>query len=274
MIAAVELNQVSKIFGVLIQEQKRNPDRFYEFGNSAPVVRPFHSDHKPLVVLESVTFTVGQGEIFAIVGPSGSGKSTILRLLATRILPDKGQIRIFGFDVARLPESVKCQINYFSFEGSFFRNLTPIENLLFLARENRIAGSETYGRICETLEHLGVSLEDQHTPLHLLSQAAQILVSIASSIFYCPRLLLLDEPVLKLDHESQKRVFNVLKHLRNQIDTTIVIATRQIDQSLAVYDSAIFLNGGRVSSVRNQEAFVDENRLEGMDSYAIDPIIA
>lgn len=111
---AVVVNQVTKEFG-----KPNNPiwKRMF-MGKSAET-----NGHKPKKVklVDQVSFAVQEGEIFGVLGPNGSGKSTLIRLIATLLLPDGGDIQVFGFDVVCQPMKVQQVINRVSVEASFFK---------------------------------------------------------------------------------------------------------------------------------------------------------
>jgi ABC-2 type transport system ATP-binding protein len=86
---------------------------------------------KPVVIaVENVSFEVQEGESFGVLGSNGSDKSTLIRLIATLPLPDNGVISVFGYDVFQQPMEVQRLINRVSVEASFFKKLSPMENLL------------------------------------------------------------------------------------------------------------------------------------------------
>ena len=78
---------------------------------------------REIIAVNHVSFEVIEGEIFGVLGPNGSGKSTLIRLMATLLLPDEGQLQVFGFDVVRSPMDVQRLINRVSVEASFFKKL-------------------------------------------------------------------------------------------------------------------------------------------------------
>ena len=80
--------------------------------------------------VDDVTLTVKRREIVGILGANGSGKSTLIRILSTLLLPDTGTVSIFGYDVEKDERMVQRLINRVSVEASFFKKLSPMENLL------------------------------------------------------------------------------------------------------------------------------------------------
>ena len=81
---------------------------------------------KEVIAVNNVTFEVYEGEIFGVLGPNGSGKSTLIRLMATLLLPDEGNLKIFGYDVVKDALKVQSLINRVSVEASFFKKLVHI----------------------------------------------------------------------------------------------------------------------------------------------------
>src|SRR5262245_36215820 len=114
------------------------------FGASSPrlLTRRSSGPSDPTIAVNRVSFDVRRGEIFGVLGPNGSGKSTLIRLLATLLVPDGGDIHVFGHNVQREPMAVQRLINRVSVEASFFKKLSPMENLLYGARLYGLNGSE------------------------------------------------------------------------------------------------------------------------------------
>ena len=97
-------------------------------------MRGKREERKRVVAVDHVSFVVERGEIFGVLGPNGTGKSTLIRLMSTLLMPDTGRVRIFGLDVERDEAQVKRLINRVSVEASFFKKLSPMENLMYGAR--------------------------------------------------------------------------------------------------------------------------------------------
>ena len=87
----------------------------------------------PKRAVDSVSFEIRRGEIFGVIGANGSGKSTLIRIVSTLLLPDAGEVHIFGMHIDRESQKVRALINRVSADPSFFRNMTALENLLFSA---------------------------------------------------------------------------------------------------------------------------------------------
>ncbi len=203
--------------------------------------------HQPAVVaVNRVSFTVQAGEIFGVLGPNGGGKSTLIRLMATLLLPDSGEIRIFGYDVVHQPMAVQRLINRVSVEASFFKKLSPMENLLYAARLYGINARETSGKVVEILTRLGLEAKTLHQPMEQMSRGMQQKVAIARALLSRPRLLLLDEPTTGLDPRSKREVQAVVQELRAKQGMTIVLTTHDMLEAEHLCDRIAIMDQGRV----------------------------
>jgi ABC-2 type transport system ATP-binding protein len=212
------------------------------------ILRPNSNGQKPVVVaVNNISFDVKEGEIFGVLGPNGSGKSTLIRLIATLLLPDSGDIQVFGHDVVRQPVEVQRLINRVSVEASFFKKLSPMENLLYGARLYGMSGKETRRRVEEILARLGLEKRSIYKPMEEMSRGMQQKVAIARALLSRPRLLLMDEPTTGLDPRSKREVQAVIKELNQDSGTTILLTTHDMLEAdnlcnrIAIIDSGLIV---------------------------------
>lgn len=198
------------------------------------------------VALDDISFDVRPGEIFGVLGPNGSGKTTLLRLIATLLLPDDGRVSVFGHDVAGEPRAVQAFINRVAAEASFFKKLSPVENLLYGARVTGTRPGETRRRVVEVLARLGLHPDDYYRPMEVLSRGAQQKVAIARSFLSEPRVLLLDEPTAGLDPRARRDVQAFVRALRDQHGTTVLLTTHDMHEAENLCDRVAILDHGRV----------------------------
>ena len=201
---------------------------------------------KPVVAVDSVGFEVRRGEIFGILGPNGSGKSTLVRCIATLLLPDEGYIAVFGHDVLREEMAVKRLINRVSVDASFFKKLTPMENLIYGARLYGLGAREARERALEVLERLGLKREAIFRPMEEMSRGMQQKVAIARAFLTQPIMLLLDEPTTGLDPRSKREVQAFVEELRDTHDTTILLTTHDMQEADALCDRIAILDEGKI----------------------------
>ena len=201
---------------------------------------------KPVVAVDSVGFEVRRGEIFGILGPNGSGKSTLVRCIATLLLPDEGSIAVFGHDVSREEMAVKRLINRVSVDASFFKKLTPMENLLYGARLYGVDARQARKQIVAILERLGLKKEAIFQPMEEMSRGMQQKVAIARAFLTQPIMLLLDEPTTGLDPRSKREVQAFVEELRDTHDATILLTTHDMQEADALCDRIAILDEGRI----------------------------
>ena len=201
---------------------------------------------KPVVAVDGVSLQVRRGEIFGILGPNGSGKSTLVRCIATLLFPDEGQINVFGHDVMKEEMAVKQLINRVSVEASFFKKLTPMENLIYGARLYGLGAKEARERALEVLGRLGLKKEAIFQPMEEMSRGMQQKVAIARALLTQPILLLLDEPTTGLDPRSKREVQAFLEELQATHDTTILLTTHDMQEADALCDRIAILDDGQI----------------------------
>jgi ABC-2 type transport system ATP-binding protein len=245
MSAAIIVNGVYKRFG---KPGKPLFKRIFRNGNNQ------NSKSSEVTAVAGVSLSVQKGEIFGVLGPNGSGKSTLIRLLATLLLPDEGQISVFGKDVVRQSMQVQELINRVSVEASFFKKLSPMENLLYGARLYGMSGREIRSRVVEILKRLGLEERAIFNPMEQMSRGMQQKVAIARALLSKPQVLLLDEPTTGLDPHSKREVQAVIRELRSDQGTTILLTTHDMYEADSLCDRIAILDKGHVVALDTPQA--------------------
>ena len=196
--------------------------------------------------VDNVTIRVKRREIVGILGANGSGKSTLIRILSTLLIPDTGHVQVFGYDVEKDERMVQRIINRVSVEASFFKKLSPMENLIYAARLYNMPGAEARMKIREILTRLGIKADRIGAPLENMSRGMQQKVAIARAFLTAPIVLLLDEPTTGLDPRSKLDVQNFVRELREVHDATIIITTHDMDEAEALCDRVAIIDQGRI----------------------------
>lgn len=196
--------------------------------------------------VDHISLSIGRREIMGILGANGSGKSTLIRMLSTLLIPDEGALRIFGYDVVKDERMVQRLINRVSVEASFFKKLSPMENLIYAARLYNMPGAEAKAKIRSILTRLGISSDRISAPLEDMSRGMQQKVAIARAFLTAPIVLLLDEPTTGLDPRSKIDVQNFVNELREQHDATILLTTHDMDEAEALCDRVAIIDKGQI----------------------------
>ena len=232
------------------------------FGNSKPAL-PWHKlfrkekskeqNSGPVIALDEVSFQVKKGEIFGVLGPNGSGKSTLIRLMSTLLLPDEGQITVLGLDPVTDQIAVQQLINRVSVEASFFKKLSPMENLIYGARLYGMNGKETRQRVLEILTRLGLDKRSIFNPMEEMSRGMQQKVAIARALLSRPKILLLDEPTTGLDPVSKREVQAVVNELKERDGTTILLTTHDMNEAEILCDRVAIIHKGKLIALDTPE---------------------
>ena len=201
---------------------------------------------EPVKAVDHISLTVRQGEIFGLLGANGSGKSTLIRLISTLLVPDAGNISVFGHDVQSDEKAVKRLINRVSVEASFFKKLSAAENLMYGARLYGLPAAAARRDALDILKQLGLSEKRFTEPLENMSRGMQQKVAIARGVLTSPLLLLLDEPTTGLDPRSKKDVQEFVQRMRRERGTTVFLTTHDMDEADRLCDRIAIINGGRI----------------------------
>ena len=168
-----------------------------------------------IVAVNNLKFNCREGQIFGLLGPNGAGKTTTLRILATMMLPTKGEVIINGFDVVKEASKVRRQIGFLSSETGLYDRFTPRETIKFFGRINGMEDNIIEKKMAEIFHNL--DMEDfQDVRVHKLSTGMKQKLSIARCIIHDPPILILDEPTLGLDIITARTVTGYVKRFREQ----------------------------------------------------------
>ncbi len=207
----------------------------------------YDSGTKKLTVLHDISFSVEEGETFAIVGPSGSGKTTLLGLCAGLDQPDSGTISLCGTELNGLSEDERAllrnqHVGFVFQDFQLLPTLTALENvavpLELKGDKNAISTSK------ELLGKVGLGDRFNHYPSQL-SGGEQQRVALARAFSNNPSILFADEPTGNLDAETGEKVIQLLFQLNKQLGTTLVMITHDLE--LAEKTQRILqLKGGKI----------------------------
>jgi ABC-2 type transport system ATP-binding protein len=199
----------------------------------------------PVQVLHGVSFDIYPGEIFGLIGANGSGKSTLIRILSTLLLPDGGDVRVFGLDVVGDSGKVRALINRVSADPSFFRNMSALENLLFFGRVYGVAPPDIRRKVPEILGRLGFEKERAFEPMSHLSRGQQQGRG-GAVVLTSPILMLLDEPTTGLDPRSKRDVQAFIRQVQQEHGATILLTTHDMEEAEILCDRISFIAAGRI----------------------------
>jgi ABC-2 type transport system ATP-binding protein len=225
---------------------------------------------KVVKVVDSVSFSIGKGEIFGMVGPNGAGKTTTIRMLMDIIKPDSGEIKILGEPIN---EEVKNRIGYLPEERGLYRKLTVSQSLSYLAALKNMKSSVARERTTELLKRVNMQPhKDKKT--EELSHGMGQLIQFVATIMHDPELVVFDEPFAALDPVNTQLLKELILELRSQ-GKSVILSTHMMNQVEELCDRILMINKGQAvlygsldeikSRYRNNSVFLQCDRLpEGL----------
>ena len=193
----------------------------------AIVVNNVSKSYGKLQALSDVSFSVGKGEVFGLIGPDGAGKTSMFRILCSLLLPDAGTVAVDGYDVVKQMCEVRSRVGYMPGKFSLYQDLTIEENLHFFA----------------TL--FGTTVDEGYAGA--LSGGMKQKLALSCALVHQPSVLFLDEPTTGVDPVSRKELWEMLLSLKES-GITIVASTPYLDE-VRCCERVAFLDQGKVRGI-------------------------
>ena len=194
--------------------------------------------------LSDVSFTVGKGEVFGLIGPDGAGKTSLFRILCSLLLPDVGTVAVDGYDVVKQMREVRSRVGYMPGKFSLYQDLTIEENLNFFATLFGTTVEKGY----DTIKAIYSQIERfKDRKAGALSGGMKQKLALSCALVHQPSVLLLDEPTTGVDPVSRKELWEMLLMLK-QSGITIVASTPYLDE-VRCCERVAFLDQGRVRGI-------------------------
>jgi branched-chain amino acid transport system ATP-binding protein len=196
---------------------------------------------------QDVSFSVDEGEIFALVGSNGAGKSTLLRSISGLLRPSAGHITFAGVPITRMrPDRiVTVGLSHVAEGRRLFRGLSVHDNLVLGLYPSRAKAIEKRERMDEVLDLFPMLRPMRRRPAGLLSGGQQQMLAIAQALLLTPKLIMLDEPSLGLAPSVIDDVFAVLDSLR-RTGMALLLVEQVVERALGVADDAYVLRNGQI----------------------------
>jgi ABC-2 type transport system ATP-binding protein len=213
-------------------------------GTAALAVASLCHRYGERVALDHLTFSVGPGEIFGLLGPNGGGKTTLFRILSTLLAPTGGDVRVFGDSPRERPDAVRRHLGVVFQSPALDDRLTVAENLRHHGHLYGLSGRALAERAAGVLEALSIGPRRDDL-VGSLSGGLKRRVEVAKALMPEPRLLLLDEPSTGLDPRARRELWDQIAALRARAGTTIVLTTHLMEEA-AGCDRVGILHEGRL----------------------------
>jgi ABC-2 type transport system ATP-binding protein len=191
-----------------------------------------------------VDLEVPGGTVMALLGPNGAGKTTALRVLCTLLRPDRGTVRVGGFDALTQPDRVRALIGVANQASGIDERLSGRVNLNMFGRLHRLSWQTTRQRTAELLDRFDLT-DAAGKLVRSYSGGMRRKLDLAVSLIGRPSILFLDEPTTGLDPASRHALWDIIGGLV-QDGTTVLLTTQYLNEADALADRVTFIDGGRI----------------------------
>lgn len=194
--------------------------------------------------LRDVSFSVGKGEMFGIIGPDGAGKTSLYRILCSLLLPDDGTASVDGYDVVSGMKEIRRRVGYMPGRFSLYQDLTVEENLRFFATLFGTTVEENY----DSIKAIYTQIEPfRKRRAGALSGGMKQKLALCCALVHQPSVLFLDEPTTGVDPVSRKEFWEILSQLKER-EITIVASTPYLDE-VRKCERVAFLSEGCIRGI-------------------------
>jgi ABC-2 type transport system ATP-binding protein len=197
------------------------------------------------LALDGMNFSVGEGEVFGLLGPNGVGKTTTIRLLNGLLHPDGGTMKVLGLDPQSEGEKIRGRVGVLTETPALYERLTALENLQFFGSLAGMTTNYIQNRTAELLKFFDL-VERARDRVGSYSKGMKQRLALARALLAKPELLFLDEPTSGLDPEVAKQVHDLILNVRQNDGHTVVLCTHHLYEAERLCDRMAVMGKGRV----------------------------
>jgi ABC-2 type transport system ATP-binding protein len=201
--------------------------------------------YREKLAVNALNLTVQEGEVFGFLGPNGAGKTTTILMLLGLTEPTSGKVAVCGFNPKLESLEVKRRVGYLPESPGFYDDLSARDNLLYMARLNRIPEEEARRRTSEVLDQVGLA-EDGRRLVREYSRGMKQRLGIAEVLVKKPRAIILDEPTLGIDPDGAIRILELIQNLNRERNLTVLLSSHQLQQVQQICNRVGIIVKGRL----------------------------
>ncbi len=214
--------------------------------------------------VDGVSYEIGEGELFALLGQNGAGKTTTIKMLTGLVKPTGGSATVLGFDIANEMNEIKPLISVSPQETAVAPKLTVKENLAFIAGIYGI--SDAHKKADDLIETFHLT-EKRDTYACKLSGGQMRRLSIAMALITEPKVLFLDEPTLGVDVMARKGLQSIIKSLHGRV--TIILTTHYLEEASCLADRIGVMSKGKLVTIGTPEELMQSTGTDSLDDAFI-----
>ncbi len=229
------------------------------------VIKNLKKHYGSVIAVDDLSISLPGGNIHAVLGPNGAGKTTTVRILSTLTRPTSGSASIGGCDVSTQPLQVKQQIGVVHQTLNFDPELTGEESLLIHGLLYGMSRASIRQRMKDLLEFADI-VGAAGRMVATYSGGMKRRLSIARAMMHQPRVILLDEPTVGLDAHTRRRVWDLIRRLRDE-GSTIVLTTHYIEEAEVLADNVVIIDQGRIIAEGSPSALIAGTGAVAVDHF-------
>jgi ABC-2 type transport system ATP-binding protein len=227
-------------------------------------VNNIYKSFKDVHAVRGISFSIAASEFVALLGPNGAGKTTTVEMMEGLRRPDSGEIFLRGKTWFRHERELRKIIGLSLQETRFTEKLTVCETLRLFAAFYELGKV----RVREVIELTGLESK-QKALVGTLSGGQHQRLALAVSLLNRPQILFLDEPTTGLDPHSRLDLWNILKTLKNEGHTTLILTTHYMEEAESLCDRIIIVDEGRILCEGDLKTLLDEGEARNLDELFI-----
>ncbi|MDQ0155464.1 ABC transporter ATP-binding protein [Robertmurraya andreesenii] len=205
-------------------------------------------------VVDNISFSIQEGELFGLLGVNGAGKTTLIKMLSCLIKPTYGDATLLGKSIAQYPEQVRKVIAVSPQETAIAPNLTVRENLELMAGVQGLHKADAKTKADEMIAQFSLQ-PYEYQRSKTLSGGWQRKLSIAMALISEPRILFLDEPTLGLDILGRRELWVLIEKLKEK--TTIILTTHYLEEAEALSDRICIMKNGQIKAIGSAKELIE-----------------
>jgi ABC-2 type transport system ATP-binding protein len=236
-------------------------------GTQQPVieVKNVHKSFKNVQAVKGISLTIHQGQFIALLGPNGAGKTTLVEMIEGIQKPDEGEILLMGKHWKGNEDELHHMLGLSLQETRYIDKLTVNETLGLFASFYEL-GKE---RVTDIVEIVDLE-EKQNSYVVNLSGGQRQRLALGISLLNNPKILILDEPTTGLDPNARRDVWNILRKLKRQMHTSLILTTHYMEEAEQLCDYIILIDHGKILKEGTLDQLLDEDHGSKLVEFSLE----
>lgn len=227
----------------------------------------FTYPRQPVACFSNLNLEVQEGERFGLFGPNGAGKTTLMNCMTGLLQYQQGSIQLLGHEIAHHKKSVNKLFGFVPQDFSFYKELSPAENLSFFGAWSGLDKVSIKNKTTELLEILGLT-DVRNKKVEQFSGGMKRRVNLAIGVIHNPRILFLDEPTVGVDVHTRHAIINYLKKI-NEEGTTLIYTSHQLSEAEDLCNKVALIDDGKIIAHDTLNQLMIDHKEDGLEGLFI-----